>query len=91
VLANDLPTDLRSREDHFGPGHFQALEPGDDVDFQVAKSRTIERFERAMLTSALREHNGNVSRAARALGLHRQNVQQKLRRLGISAADFRRE
>ena len=52
-------------------------------------SEFVERFERDILTAALEKHSGNISRAARALGLHRQNLQQKLRQLEISAEDFR--
>ncbi len=58
-------------------------------DFQTAKAKMIDRFERAMLTAALSEHGGNISRAAKALGLHRQNLQQKLRRLNISAEEYK--
>lgn len=58
-------------------------------DFQTAKAKMIERFERAILTAALGEQGGNISRAAKALGLHRQNLQQKLRRLGIVAAEYK--
>jgi DNA-binding NtrC family response regulator len=58
-------------------------------DFQTAKGKVIERFEREILCAALLEHQGNISQAARVLGLHRQNLQQKLRRLGISAEDFK--
>ncbi|HXV62423.1 MAG TPA: sigma-54 dependent transcriptional regulator [Vicinamibacteria bacterium] len=64
-----------------------AWDPGDD--FQTAKQRVVERFERDILTKALQKHRGNVSRAASALGLHRQNLQQKLRHLGIAAGSFR--
>ena len=38
---------------------------------------------------ALREHHGNVSGAARRLGLHRQNLQVKLKELNIDASDFK--
>ncbi|HVU90097.1 MAG TPA: helix-turn-helix domain-containing protein [Pirellulales bacterium] len=44
----------------------------------------IESFERAMITSALSQHGGNISAAARQLGIHRQNLQQKLNQLGIA-------
>ena len=42
-----------------------------------------------MITAALREHRGNLSRAAEKLGIHRQNLQQKLHKLGIAAEGFR--
>ena len=58
-------------------------------NFQTAKQKIVERFERDILTTALEKHGGNISKAARALGLHRQNLQQKLRQLEISAETFR--
>jgi DNA-binding NtrC family response regulator len=85
----DLPADVRREVDLPGT----SLEPSqglaDKDDFRTAKARAIDSFERSILTAALRRHNGNVSQAARSLGLHRQNMQQKLRRLGISAASFK--
>ena len=48
-----------------------------------AKAKLIEDFERAMIEAALERHAGNVSAAARELGIHRQNLQQKMAQLGI--------
>jgi len=59
-----------------------ASEPG---TFREAKERIVEAFERDFLTQALRRHNGNITRAAEELGMHRQNLQQKMRELGITA------
>jgi len=89
VRPEDLPSDVRAG----APGGVSReketvawkLEDG----FQAAKTKVIERFERDILRAALREHHGNISRAAKALGLHRQNVQQKLRQLGISVDEFK--
>jgi DNA-binding NtrC family response regulator len=49
-----------------------------------AKARLVESFERAAIMAALEQHRGNVSAAARQLGLHRQSLQQKMTQLGIS-------
>jgi len=62
-----------------------------DDDLQTAKRKLVDRLERAMITVALREHGGNISQAARRLGLHRQSLQQKLHELGIAAESFRGE
>ena len=89
LQAADLPSDVRRDQGLGETGLEPATKLGEEEDFRSAKARVIDGFERAILTAALRRHGGNVSRAARALGLHRQNMQQKLRRLGISAASFK--
>ena len=53
------------------------------LSFQEAKARVVERFERGFLHAALERAGGNVSAAARDLGMHRQNLQKKLRQLQI--------
>ena len=85
VRPEDLPREVSG----VSPPGASALiwDPADD--FQTAKQKIVERFERDILTAALEKHSGNISKAARALGLHRQNLQQKLRQLEISAEDFR--
>ncbi len=87
VQCDDLPAELRSAPTASEPeGRLVVWEKGED--FRTAKQRLVERFEREILRSALREHGGNVSTAARELGLHRQSLQQKLRRLGIDVSEF---
>jgi DNA-binding NtrC family response regulator len=55
--------------------------------FREAKEHVVETFERDFLTQALRRHGGNITKAAEELGMHRQNLQQKMRELGITADD----
>jgi DNA-binding NtrC family response regulator len=43
------------------------------------------QFEMAYIKGKLREHGGNITRTAAAIGLHRQSLQEKLRELGIRA------
>ncbi len=43
-----------------------------------AKARLVESFERAAIIAALEQQHGNVSAAARQLGMHRQSLQQKM-------------
>jgi DNA-binding NtrC family response regulator len=50
-----------------------------------AKEKLVESFERTAIQAALDQHGGNISAAARQLGIHRQNLQQKLSQLGITA------
>ncbi|WLD12025.1 sigma-54-dependent transcriptional regulator [Planctellipticum variicoloris] len=53
------------------------------LPFAEAKTQLVEAFERAMVTRALEASQGNLSAAARALGMHRQSLQQKLDQLGL--------
>ena len=64
--------------------------PDLELPFADAKRQTVESFERQYLSQALREHGGNVSRTAAAIGMVRQSLQQKIRELGLDAEEFRR-
>jgi DNA-binding NtrC family response regulator len=67
----------------------QVSEPADLDDFQSAKARAIETFERVYLTNILRKCGGIVSRASEYSGLSERNFHEKLKRYGISAKAFR--
>jgi DNA-binding NtrC family response regulator len=88
IQPDDLPSEVRAAEGASSSSDSLLLwDPGDDLT--TAKEKVVDRFEREMITAALREHRGNLSRAAEKLGIHRQNLQQKLHKLGISAEGFR--
>ncbi len=56
-----------------------------DASLDAADFREARRlFEIAYLTRKLREHGGNVTRTAAAIGLERQSLQEKIKQLGIS-------
>jgi DNA-binding NtrC family response regulator len=55
--------------------------------FREAKAAVVETFEREFLATALRRHGGNISKAAEEIGMYRQNLQQKIKELGISAEE----
>lgn len=59
----------------------------DDMNFlRLSDYREARRqFEIAYVRGKLREHGGNITRTAAAIGLHRQSLQEKLRELGIRA------
>ena len=46
------------------------------------------RFERGIIIAALIESGGNISEASRLLNIHRQNLQQKIRLLGIDLSSI---
>jgi DNA-binding NtrC family response regulator len=56
--------------------------------FADAKRQATEDFERAYLLRALRQHGGNISRTAEAIGMVRQSLQQKIRELDLRSEDW---
>jgi len=55
--------------------------------YQDIKKAAMEDFERRFIREKLQENGGNISRTARALGMHRQSLQHKMRELGFPARD----
>ena len=79
VEAGDLTLVPSSAATEEGGGFSEFL----GLPLTEAKNQLVERFERTAITAALEAHNGNVSAAARQLGIHRQNLQQKIEKLGL--------
>ncbi|HUP20068.1 MAG TPA: sigma-54 dependent transcriptional regulator [Gemmatimonadota bacterium] len=79
VDVADLPERVRGER---GPlrGDEAAIE---GLPYGEAKDRVVSAFERSYLAAALERHGGNVSAAARSLGLHRQSLQKMLKRLDL--------
>lgn len=59
--------------------------PDLSVPFELAR----ESFERDYLVAALRAHKGAVTRAAEAMGVHRNSIYHLLKKHGIEPSDFR--
>ncbi len=90
VCLDDLPAEIREGTGGVAgaaPAGTTAWTPG--ADFANAKEEVLERFERRYFSALLAEHGGNVSHAARAAGIYRQNLQKKLRQLEIDPRSFR--
>jgi DNA-binding NtrC family response regulator len=79
IEAGDLPPAITSSAAPLRPT--DAAMAG--LSFADARERVVESFERSFLAAALERHGGNVSATARALGLHRQSLQKRLKRLGV--------
>ena len=63
--------------------------PPAGVPFGEARRRLKETFEREAIEAALRETSGNVTRAAKRLGIARSALQRLIKRHGLRPADFR--
>jgi two-component system response regulator AtoC len=83
IRASDLPP-LAASEKAVVSAPAAAAATGES--FADAKRRSVEDFERTYIQSALRESGGNISKAAQAMGMARQSLQQKIRELGLRGA-----
>ena len=80
IEAADLPAQLTASAAPLGPVDAALA----DLPFAEARERALDDFDRVYLQAALERHGGNVSATARALDMHRQSLQKKLRQLGLA-------
>lgn len=62
------------------PGRDTALEPSDDLSLDVA----TRRFQQEFVRRSIKRVQGNMSEAARLLGVHRSNLYRKMRQLEMT-------
>ncbi len=80
IEVSALPDEIHLRLSSSGP----TQEAGPDLALlELPYKEAKRKFEMDYITERLRQNNGNVSRTAGQIGLHRQSLQQKLRELGI--------
>lgn len=65
----------------------EPLKPHDS--FQAAKSRMIEKFEKAYIQELLNEYHGNITKAAQAAQKNRRAFWQLIRKHHVDAANFK--
>ncbi len=81
LTPSDFPAELLGTGTELGGGS-----GGGDGFLAINDFREARRqFEIEFIKAKLRDHGGNVTRTAAAIGLHRQSLQEKLRELGIRA------
>lgn len=73
--------DLGLVHDEAQPQGSDPFEAYYNLPLTEARDRLVEEFERAMIQRALASESGNISAAARRLGMHRQSLQQKIKQL----------
>ena len=81
IQVSDLPVEVRlpARAGALKVG--AAVSTGSFLDLPYKEAK--RKFEVDYIAARLQENDGNVSRTAVQIGLHRQSLQQKLRELGI--------
>lgn len=58
-------------------------------DYMTSLPQTLYEIEKKLIFKALEEHHGNITRAADALGIPRQNLHFKIGKLAINVNHFR--
>ena len=79
VLKDDLPKYILEYK--------KLSEEARSIPIMPLKDAKAE-FEKGLIMAALIESGGNISEAARLLNIHRQNLQQKIRLLGIDLSSI---
>jgi len=72
------------------PGDFLDAERGESENVQASRSvdgMTLEQVERHLIEKTLQQHQGNISRVAKALGLSRAAVYRRLEKHGLAGND----
>ncbi|MFN2498323.1 MAG: sigma 54-interacting transcriptional regulator, partial [Pyrinomonadaceae bacterium] len=82
LRSQDLPDDI-TPGGHKPMGVEQASGDGLSVPFTADFREDRREFERRYISRCLEHTQGNVTRAAEILGMHRQSLQHKLRQLGL--------
>jgi hydrogenase-4 transcriptional activator len=90
ITAEQLSPELRRMSTVATPANVAAFGAGQDSSVNVPANATLNEalaeVERKMIREALRKHNGNISRAARELGLTRRGLYLKLDRHQMTAS-----
>ena len=75
--------------DHF-PKNSGETDSAEDSDPRRDKKLELllTSVESNLITETLKKHRGNISRAAKDLGVSRQNLQHRLKRLAIAPESF---
>ncbi|HEU4794806.1 MAG TPA: helix-turn-helix domain-containing protein [Pyrinomonadaceae bacterium] len=83
VTPRDLPDEITAGLPLSAGGEGGEENDGLRVPFTADFREDRREFERRYITRCLEHTNGNVTRAAEILDMHRQSLQHKLRQLGL--------
>ncbi|MGE4158509.1 MAG: sigma 54-interacting transcriptional regulator [Planctomycetota bacterium] len=83
ITPSDVPSygDFEPENNDFG------VQTGSQ--YKEGRRRILEAFDLKMVTESLRLHAGNVSEAARSVGIERQYFHRIMKRHGLTAKDYR--
>lgn len=61
------------------------------IEHEITFEEAVGEFEKKFIKKILEKHNGNQSKAAKALGIHRNTLSRKLENLGFDHRPKRRK
>ncbi|MCH8875064.1 sigma 54-interacting transcriptional regulator, partial [candidate division KSB1 bacterium] len=79
-------SDFESKKPIEVHSNYSSVKPS---SFREQKKSLVDDFEKEFFISALLKQKGNISRAAEQIGLRRQYLQDKLKKLGIDAGQYK--
>ena len=82
LRSQDLPDEILPQQKQI-TAHETSTDGGLAVPFTADFREDRREFERRYISRCLEHTQGNVTRAAEILGMHRQSLQHKLRQLGL--------
>lgn len=80
ISVDALPEEILDRKRGTSIAQAEGITVSRSLDFRSAK----KEFERLYVEYSLDQAGGNVTKAAAALGMHRQSLQHKIKELGLS-------
>jgi DNA-binding NtrC family response regulator len=83
LRSQDLPDEITPGQEKEIVDAAGSIENGLAVPFTAEFREDRREFERRYISRCLEHTNGNVTKAAEILGMHRQSLQHKLRQLGL--------
>ncbi|MDQ5845034.1 MAG: hypothetical protein M3539_07020, partial [Acidobacteriota bacterium] len=83
LRSEDLPDEITARSQQSIATDASAADGGLAVPFTADFREDRREFERRYISRCLEHTQGNVTKAAEILGMHRQSLQHKLRQLGL--------
>jgi DNA-binding NtrC family response regulator len=83
LRSQDLPDEIMPGQQKETPAGKDDAEGGLAVPFTADFREDRREFERRYISRCLEHTQGNVTKAAEILGMHRQSLQHKLRQLGL--------
>jgi DNA-binding NtrC family response regulator len=83
LRSQDLPDEIVTAPGKIATDNADSSDGGLSVPFTAEFREDRREFERRYISRCLEHTQGNVTKAAEILGMHRQSLQHKLRQLGL--------